>query len=211
MSDHVLVCVRHIRNAKQLIEKGSKLAKAFGGKCYVLKVEVNPFDEFNFTSVQHKEELEKISKEFNAELLLIPSGKKDLADIISETAVKKEIKEIVIGQPVRTKLDIVMKGSLVSDLFVRLDGVDIYIVEIKKENSPEEEQYHRGVKGYIIKNENGFELSYDDKGEVVLEGIYFNSVTTQFTNGIFKTIKGEHSLLLKVHDGKVDINDISIF
>ncbi|GAF65215.1 hypothetical protein [Alkalihalobacillus trypoxylicola] len=205
MEKSILVCVSYGKNAEKLIQKGKYLADKIGVACYVLSIENKEYDSKDFTMAEHKKFFEDLASQYQCEFLWKTKGSKRISDIIAKTAEEFKISQVVMGQPPISKWEVITKGSIIHELLHCLVDVDLHIVAMKKENvQNEEELFQRGINAYIVASGEQYELVTDRPNEFLLEGIYFQSVATEFTNGVFKSQKNGKEILVRIHDGKAD-------
>lgn len=192
MESRVLVCTTNIKNARKLVERGEKIAKAYNGKCFVLSVTREEYDEMNYNLYLHRKLLEKIVEEFDAELVYQSYKKEKLHEIITNVSLAFDIGHIIVGQSVRSKWNILKEGSLIDTLFAALKDVDLHIVEVDKEGMAEEE-YQYGNHVYLRQFEGDFNAYLPNEDIQNKQGVFFKYAYTEFQNGIIRiqnTING---------------------
>jgi len=204
LKENILVCVSNANNAEKLIERGSELSYLFGGRCYVLTIRKSNVNDLDFNWLEEKEQLNRLAKKYDCDLLIMECENKKIVDVIATVCHSHSIKQIVLGQPVRTKWEIFMNGSMINDLFSRFDGIDLHIVEIKKEQNSREKQFELGMKAHLIPKGEGYALQLGANVESAMNGLFFQEVATDFQNGVFKLISEQKIFIYRVVDGYVD-------
>lgn len=199
MEKNVLVCIANRNNAELLVEKGKHIANSYESDCFALSVESEGYDEYIYEHVLNKETLKSISEKYNSFFLFKNKNGKKLSIIISEVAKKYNISHIVIGQPPRSKWDIISQGSLINELFSLLKNVDLHIVQVSTDSIEIQEEYQRGVTYYLHDDTINEEKVNDND----IKGIFYQSCSSQFINGIFHYVDGNNSYFYKVMDKKV--------
>lgn len=212
MKENILVCVSNPRNAELLIQRGHQMSKAFGGECYVLCVKNHDVNDLDYEWLEQKDLFEHLSKKYECTLLIKTPKAKKISCTISSVSDEYKVKQIIIGQPARSKWDIIMHGSLINELFFQLEGVDLHIVEVSKEQAPNDKQYEKGVNASLVKTKDGYELVIGANApkETSIKGLFFRGSATEFQNGLFKIMNEEKIVIYKVHDGKIDPESASI-
>lgn len=204
MKKNILVCVSNPLNAEKLIKKGVKLAKAFDIECFVLTNDKEEYDELNYALVHRKKELTRLCEKYKTNFIFKTNEQRKFSKIVSDIVEEKEIEHIVIGHPVKSKWGIMTEGSIVNELFIELDDVDLHVVEVTRESLNLNEEYEKGIR-VTVKLVNGKKLlNFDEKtkGEEI-EAIFFQNKSTEFQNGILKFKNNEEIVFCKVIDGDV--------
>ncbi|KMK77021.1 hypothetical protein [Alkalihalobacillus pseudalcaliphilus] len=211
MQGAVLVCVSYGKNAEALIKKGKFIAELYKQSCYVLSIENKEYDSKDFTMAEHKKFFEQLANKYQCDFIWKIKGSKRISDIIAKTVDEKNINHVVIGQPPLTKWEVLTKGSIIHELLHILEDVDLQIVSMKREqNEDAEEQFQRGVTGYLVKENDKYELVLDHCEEYVVKGIYFQAVATEFTNGVFKCdLKGKEAII-RIQDSKAELVQLDL-
>ncbi|SDY13060.1 two-component system, OmpR family, sensor histidine kinase KdpD [Evansella caseinilytica] len=202
MGENILVCVGYYKNAEKLIKKGARLATALNGVCQVLTV--NPMlDNNDFEKITELETIEMVASKYNVPFLFQPLEGRKISDVIAEVVKSNQINQVILGQPVQSRWDMLVKGSLVSELFSRLENVDVTIVEVHAKNVTAESEYEKGMPAYVVKEGRHYFLSLENPTDYEMEGFFFQSTKTEFQTGIFRTVNDREAVLLKVSDGVV--------
>lgn len=207
MQENILVCVSYGENAEKLMKRAKRFSDAFQGGCIALNILEEEIDELNYEQEENRQELIRISNHLGIKFIQVAAAKGKIAEIMARVIKDEKVTQLMIGQPARTKWEIVTKGSIINDLFQLVDGVDIHLVEINREVYIKEEKYQRGVKATLIKNNGEYQLSLSNEESATIKGVYFQSTDTEFLNGIFK-IEKDGFYILKVSDGKIDQQEL---
>ncbi|MRX70792.1 hypothetical protein GJU40_01255 [Bacillus lacus] len=202
--ENILVCIKNQKHAELLINRGKQLASAFKGKCVLLHVDLYEEEEKDYQHEYLLDILLHTAAKFNLSLQCVPAKHRKLAAVIAETAAKERIKQIVIGQPILSKWDFLTKGSIVSDLFSVLEGVDLHIVEITSDKADEEIPYQRGIPAYLEKDGEEFTLTLDRPLSYLKKGIFYKENSTDFNTGFLQVEVEKKPVFLKVKEGTVD-------
>ncbi|WHX97987.1 histidine kinase [Neobacillus sp. DY30] len=206
--EKIVVCISNPYYAEKLIQRGKVLADAFKGECVVLNVLKAPFDELDFNQLQTKLMFEGLADKYHVQLISEPSKFKKISYHIAQFAEEQKATQIVIGQVTLSKLELMLQDSLINNLFEKLEGVDLHIVEVSREVKDSEE-YDRGIPAELIKVADGFEISlksdYENEGK---KGIFYKMRASDFSNGFFVMKNGKEHQVIKVMHGKVKKEDI---
>ncbi|MFE8702284.1 histidine kinase [Cytobacillus sp. FJAT-54145] len=207
--ENILVCVSHPNHAERLIQRGRLLAEAFGGSCLVLSVHKNHMDDdLDFNQLQTKLMFQTLAEKYDVKMLSKCSEGKKVSIVIADTAKEENITQIVIGQAVQSKLELVMKQSIINELFQQLEGVDVHVVEVNREVHNQSEFCDRGINSQIVKKDSEYYLVFDDTQEEGLDGIFFRELSTNFSNGFFVIQKENEHQVVRVRNGVVQLSDL---
>lgn len=204
-----MVCISNPNNAEQLIQRAKVLANAFNGECLVLYVLSAQYDELDFNQLQTKLMFEYLAEKYSVKFHAEPSKFKRVSHHIAMFAEKNNATQIVIGQTTQSKLELVINESFINSLLEKLEGVDIHIVEVERAVNIDEE-YHRGTPAVLVKKNDEFHLSFEnDVKEAIQKGIFYQTVSSDFSNGFFVIKKENEHQVLKVIHGKIKDEDLN--
>ena len=209
MKENILICIHDTHDAERLIQRGRDLSNAFGGECFVLRI-LKDEEEAEYEFTEEYEILHALSSKYHTTLLIQNANKQRIADIISKKASSCKIKQIVLGQPARTKWDILMHGSIINDLLTLLKGVDLHIVEVSKGVAVVEKKHEMGVMACLVPKGDHLFLQFEQTKESQLKGYFFQDVSTDFQSGVFKVKTDDTLLLYKVVNGVASPSEVII-
>lgn len=206
MDESILVCVFYGPNGERLIRRGHQLSSMLGCPLYILTVDALPLDEFNADKAAYIESWEKLTEELGAtEFIIRDNEKRSTAKVIAEVSNKLDVTQIIIGQTARSRWEEITKGSFINLLLREIPFVDLHVVSVARTiRSTEDELFERGVRCYIVKEGDSYVLSFTQKKECQLEGIFFKEIGTDFNNGVFKFMSDHELHQVTVHDGKIN-------
>ena len=206
MDERILVCVFYGPNGERLIRRGHQLSSMLGCPLYILTVDPLPFDEFDADKTAYIDRWKELTKEVGAEEFVIRDDeKRPAAKVIAEVANHFDVTQIIIGQTAKSRWEEITKGSFINSLLRELPFVDLHVVSVARTiRASEDELFERGIRCYLIKEGDSYVLSFTQRKECRLEGIFFKEVGTDFNNGIFKFMDGNELHQVSVHDGKID-------
>ncbi|PJK16639.1 histidine kinase [Chryseomicrobium excrementi] len=206
MDERILVCVFYGPNGERLIRRGHQLSSMLGCPFYVLTVDPLPVDEFDAEKTAYIERWKDLTKELGAtEFVIRDNEKRPTAKVIAEVANQQDVTQIIIGQTAKSRWEEITKGSFINSLLRELPFVDLHVVSVARTiRASEDEMFERGIRCYLIQEGDSYVLSFAQRKECQLEGIFFKEVGTDFNNGIFKFMDGNQLHQVSVHDGKID-------
>lgn len=195
MDEAILVCVYYGPNGERLIRRGHKLARIMDCPLYVLTVDSRPYDEFDEEKSNYIEHWKELCDELGVdEFILRDDEKLSSVKVIKEIAHTYNITQIIIGQSPQNRWEEITKGSFVNVLLRELTFIDIHIVSVDRalKTAPDKDtEYEKGVRGFLIKTDEGYKLSFAKSKKNLYEGIFYKEIGTDFNNGIFKFINNK--------------------
>ena len=188
LDESILVCVYYGQNGERLIRRGHKIAAMLDCPLYILSVDSQPFDTFDAEKSRYIEQWKSLSEELEVEqFILRDNEKRPIQKVISDVAKNYGISQIIVGQSAQSRWEEITKGSFLNVLLKEVPFVDFHIVAVQR---PTEEEiydtYEKGVRAYLVKENDHFKVAFTCPKYVSIEGIFFKEVGTDFDNGIFK-------------------------
>lgn len=209
LDESILVCVYYGQNGERLIRRGHKIASMLDCPLYILSVDSKPLDSFDAEKSRYIELWKNLSVELEVEkFILLDNEKRPIQKVISEVAKNYRISQIIVGQSAQSRWEEITKGSFLNVLLKEVPFVDFHIVAVQR---PTEEEiydtYEKGVRAYLIKENDIFKVAFTCPKYVSIEGIFFKEIGTDFDNGIFKFTYNDKMHEVHVTEGLVvDIN-----
>ncbi|PAE25639.1 histidine kinase [Bacillus sp. 7894-2] len=206
MKENILICVSNPDHAERLVQRGKKLKEAFQGEGYILSVENRKQEEFNFNELQTKYLFESLAEKYGMKMLAKYAGEKKTARVIADVAEEYKITQIILGQAVQTKLERLVKASLINELFQLLDGVDIHVAEVSRKVHDPSDDTDKGMPAQVVKKGSDYHLILGESHENGINGTFFKTLSSDFSNGFFVIQRGNNHEVLRIHHGIVDSN-----
>lgn len=204
MDESILVCVYYGPNGERLIRRGCKIANMLNCPLYIMTVDPLPEDELDIEKLHYVELWKKLSVEFGAEEFIIKyNEKRPVAKVIGEVVKQKNITQIVLGQTAQSRWREITKGSFVNVLLNEIPFVDIHIVSVSRELNNQEGFFEKGIRAYLVEDDEGYRLCFNHTQQDMYEGIFYKEVGTDFNNGVFKFLKGNQMAEVNVIDDYV--------
>lgn len=207
MKKNILVCVFNQSDAEAMIQKGVRLSKAFGGKCIVTVLTDSNYNELDYLAYQFHLELQRIADETGIAFSYLPKQNKKMVKLIADMTKINEAQCVVLAQKVVSKWNMMVEGTLINDLFIELDDVDLYIVETKEDEISEAKLYDKGVV-VSLSDFDGVQGFIPEQANVIKDRvIFYHKIDSEFESGVLKvtTLIGDkqEDHLFKVVNGKV--------
>ena len=212
MDESILVCVYYGPNGKRLIERGCKIAKMLDCPLFVLTVDPKPFDELDAEKTNYIETWKQLANQYSVNSFIIKDNeKRPIYKVIAEVAREKNITQIILGQTAQSRWEQIAKGSIINSLLREIPFVDLHIISVARYLKNSTRHFEKGVRAYLIKENDHYRLVFRHTKDVVFEGIFFKDCGTDFNNGIFKFMKDKETLQVHVHEDIVtDLTNVKM-
>ncbi|MFT8321340.1 MAG: universal stress protein [Bacillus sp. (in: firmicutes)] len=205
MDECILVCVYYGPNGERLIKRGCKIANMLNCPLYILTVDPKPLDDLDSEKSAYIARWKELADEHNTSSFIIRDNeKRPISKVIAEVAREKNITQIILGQTAQSRWEQIAKGSIINFLLREIPFVDLHIISVSRylKNNPEG-QFEKGVRAYLVQEENHYRLVFSHSKSVEFEGIFFKDFGTDFNNGVFKFMRDRETLQVHVDDNVV--------
>lgn len=199
MNEAILVCIYYGPNGERLIRRGSVIAKTFDCPLYILTIDPKPVDELEAEKSNYITKWRQLAEELNASgFILKDNDKRSTYKVIAEIARQKRITQIIIGQTAQSRWEQMTKESIVNSLLREIPFVDLHIISVSRYLKDSYSNYEKGIRSYLMKENDCYRLAFKYSKDMVYEGIFFKEIGTDFNNGIFKFMKENKTLHVEV-------------
>ncbi|QED46558.1 universal stress protein [Cytobacillus dafuensis] len=199
MDESILVCVYYGPNGERLIQRGCKIASMLDCPLYILTIDPLPFDELDAEKSDYITRWKQIAEHHSIEeFILKDNEKRPVSKVIAEVAREKHITQIILGQTAQSRWEQIAKGSVINSLLREIPFVDLHIISVSRSLRDQEGLFEKGVRAYLIKDGDYYQLSFNHTKEAEFEGIFFKEHGTDFNNGVFKFMKDKETLQVAV-------------
>lgn len=212
MDESILVCVYYGPNGERLIKRGCKIAGMLDCPLYILTIDPKPFDELDAEKSFYINSWKQLAEEHNAEeFIILDNEKRSVSKVIADVAREKSITQIVLGQTAQSRWEQMTKGSIINTLLQEIPFVDLHIISVARSVSDQEGQFEKGVRAYLVKDNEQYRLQFKHTKNAEFEGIFFKETCTDFNNGLFKFMKDKETLYVHVTEDNVrDFTNVNI-
>ncbi|WP_142826787.1 universal stress protein [Planococcus soli] len=210
MDESILVCVFYGPNGERLINRGNKLATMLDCPLYILTVDQKPVGEFDAEKAAYIERWRELAEEYEAEEFIVRDNeKRPSAKVIAEVSHEFNITQIIIGQTARSRWEEITKGSFLNMLLREIPLVDLHVVSLARTvKGVEGDEFEKGVRCYLVKDEDSYKINFTQSKNCQLEGIFFKEIGTDFDNGIFKFMQDNKVYQVEVTEDRIDLPEI---
>jgi len=134
--DRIIVCIRPGEQAKKLIRRGYRLAKRFQGQFWTLHIKTP--GQIVSGGRHELERLFELTRSLGGEVVEVDGD--SVAEEILRFAREKRATFIVMGQSKRSRMDEIVRGSLVARIMRDSDYVDLLVVADPRKASRKPEE-----------------------------------------------------------------------
>lgn len=205
MDESILVCVYYGPNGERLIQRGCKIANMLDCPLYILTIDPKPFDELDAEKSDYISRWQELAEKHNADAFILKDNeKRPVTKVIAEVAREKHTTQIILGQTAQSRWEEITKGSIINVLLREIPFIDLHLISVARSLKEEHEgHFEKGVRAYLIKEEDKYRLSFNHTKDVEYEGIFFKELGTDFNNGVFKFMKSQETLQVHVTEDYV--------
>ena len=206
LDESILVCVYYGLNGERLIRRGHKMAMMLDCPLYILSVDSQPLDAFDAEKSGYIEQWKDLAEELDVEkFILLDNEKRPIQKVIAEVAKNYGISQIIVGQSAQSRWEEITKGSFLNVLLKEVPFVDFHIVAVQRPTEDDTyDTYEKGVRAYLIKDQDNFKVAFTCPRHVSIEGIFFKEIGTDFDNGIFKFTYNDKMHEIHITEGLVN-------
>ncbi|HOB82275.1 MAG TPA: universal stress protein [Peptococcaceae bacterium] len=197
--ERILVCVYYGPNGERLIKRGIKIAQMSNCPLYILHIDPKPLDEMDAEKSDYIAKWRRLAEENGAEeFVLLDNEPRPAYQVIAEVARQKRITQIIIGESPHSRWEQISKESIVNALLREIPFIDLHIVSVARYMKDADDNYNKGVRAYLVKEDDHYRLTFIYTHNVEYEGIFFKESGTDFNNGIFRFRKEQETIQVQV-------------
>jgi len=140
-------------------------------------------------------------KQHGAEAFILKDNeKRPVYKVIAEVAREKAVTQIILGQTAYSRWEQMTKGSNINDLLREIPFVDLHIISVSRYLKDPEGYFEKGIRAYLVKEQDYYRLVFKYTKEVEYEGIFFKDIRTDFNSVVCRFMKGNKTLQVPVCD-----------
>jgi two-component system, OmpR family, sensor histidine kinase KdpD len=130
--DKVMVCLSTRPGTERLIRVGARVAGRLATNWYAVYVNRPDEDKGHDDPEAHQrvEEYRRMAKDLGAQVITL--NDKNVADALIRFAQQESISHVIFGQPVRSRLDILLRGSVLNRFLAEVRDVTVQVVPMQK-------------------------------------------------------------------------------
>jgi two-component system, OmpR family, sensor histidine kinase KdpD len=130
--DKVMVCLSTRPGTERLIRVGARVAGRLATNWYAVYV-AKPGEDLQHTdpeSYHRIEEYQRMARDLGAQVITLTD--KSVSDALIRFAKQETISHVIFGQPVRSRLDILLRGSVLNRFLSEIRDVTVQVVPMHK-------------------------------------------------------------------------------
>ena len=130
--DKVMVCLSTRPGTERLIRVGARVAGRLATNWYAVYVNRSDEDRGHGDpeAFQRIEEYRRMARDLGAQVVTL--NEKNVADALIRFAQQESISHVIFGQPVRSRLDILLRGSVLNRFLAEVRDVTVQVVPMQK-------------------------------------------------------------------------------
>lgn len=130
--DKVMVCLSTRPGTERLIRVGARVAGRLATNWYAVYV-ARPNEDLQHTdpeAYQRIEDYQRMARDLGAQVVMLSD--KSVSDALIRFAQQETISHVIFGQPVRSRLDILLRGSVLNRFLSEIRDVTVQVVPMQK-------------------------------------------------------------------------------
>ena len=130
--EKVMVCLSARPGTEKLVRVGARVAGRLATNWYAVYV-ASPEEERGHgdpASVQRLQDVQKMARDLGAKIVTLTG--KNVSDALIRFAQEESISHVVFGQPVRSRWDILFRGSVLNRFLAEVRDVTVQVVPMQK-------------------------------------------------------------------------------
>jgi two-component system sensor histidine kinase KdpD len=130
--DKVMVCLSTRPGTERLIRVGARVAGRLATNWYAVYV-AKPGEDLQHTdpeAFQRIEEYQRMARDLGAQVITLTD--KNVSDALIRFAKQETVSHVIFGQPVRSRLDILLRGSVLNRFLSEIRDVTVQVVPMHK-------------------------------------------------------------------------------
>ena len=128
--EKVMVCLSPRPGTDRLLRAGARIASRLSTIWYAVRVET-PDDETADPENKHRmEEFQRLARELGAKVVVLKDKK--VSNALIQFAKQEGISHVVFGQSARSRMDILLRGSVINRFLAEVRDVTVQVVPMQK-------------------------------------------------------------------------------
>jgi two-component system, OmpR family, sensor histidine kinase KdpD len=130
--EKVMVCISPRPGTERLIRAGARIAGRLATNWFAVHVETPDKDLRNNDpgALQRLEEYERMARDLGAKVVVLKD--KNVSDALIAFAQRENISHVVFGQSARSRLDILLRGSVINKFLAEVRDTTVQVVPMSK-------------------------------------------------------------------------------
>jgi two-component system sensor histidine kinase KdpD len=136
MPEKVMVCLSPRPGAERLLRVGARIAGRLSTNWYAVRVESPDADSRHIDVEDHRrmEEYQRLARELGAKIVVLKDKK--VSNALIGFAKQENISHVVFGQSARSRMDVLLRGSVLNRFLSEVRDVTVQVVPLTKSRRP---------------------------------------------------------------------------
>jgi two-component system sensor histidine kinase KdpD len=128
--EKVMVCLSPRPGTDRLLRAGARIASRLSTIWYAVRVETPDDEEADAESKRHMEEYQRLARDLGAKVVVLKDKK--VSNALIQFAKQEGISHVVFGQSARSRMDILLRGSVINRFLAEVRDVTVQVVPMQK-------------------------------------------------------------------------------
>jgi two-component system, OmpR family, sensor histidine kinase KdpD len=134
--EKVMVCLSPRPGTDRLLRAGARIASRLSTIWYAVRVETPDEAEHPNLEEKHRmEEYQRLARDLGAKVIVLKDKK--VSNALIQFAKQEGISHVVFGQSARSRVDILLRGSVINRFLAEVRDVTVQVVPMQKPRRPE--------------------------------------------------------------------------
>jgi two-component system, OmpR family, sensor histidine kinase KdpD len=129
--EKVMVCLSPRPGTDRLLRAGARIASRLSTIWYAVRVETPDDEEADAESKRHMEEYQRLARDLGAKVVVLKDKK--VSNALIQFAKQEGISHVVFGQSARSRMDILLRGSVINRFLAEVRDVTVQVVPMQKQ------------------------------------------------------------------------------
>ena len=130
--EKVMVCLSPRPGTDRLLRAGARIASRLSTIWYAVRVETPDEESSTDTEGRHRmEEYQRLARDLGAKVVVLKDKK--VSNALIQFAKQEGISHVVFGQSARSRMDILLRGSVINRFLAEVRDVTVQVVPMQKE------------------------------------------------------------------------------
>jgi two-component system, OmpR family, sensor histidine kinase KdpD len=130
MPEKVMVCLSPRAGTDRLLRAGARIASRLSTIWYAVRVETPDDEEADAESKHRMDEYQRLARDLGAKVVVLKDKK--VSNALIQFAKQEGISHVVFGQSARSRMDILLRGSVINRFLAEVRDVTVQVVPMQK-------------------------------------------------------------------------------
>ena len=132
LPEKVMVCISSRPGTERLLRLGARIAGRLATNWYAVRIESPDEDPSRADPEGHQriEEYQRLARDLGAHVVILKNKK--IADALIQFAQRENISHVIFGQSARTRMDILLRGSVINRFLAEAHDTTVQVVPMSR-------------------------------------------------------------------------------